>query len=118
MIICSVCFDLGETRELFFIPTEWSGKVGEFVLIQVKHFKIFYVLYQCLYRNMCTLNTIFLRFPSPRTAWHFSFPYIQLGIVLFIDREALAKQGDNALGSVRPSVRPCVCFSALSRLMS
>ena len=31
--------------------------------------------------------------------------------VVIIDREALAKQGDNALGSVRPSVRLFVCLS-------
>ena len=30
---------------------------------------------------------------------------------IFIDRVALAKQGDNALGSVRPSVRPFVSLS-------
>ncbi len=30
---------------------------------------------------------------------------------IFIDREALAKQGDNALGSVRPSVCPSVRLS-------
>ena len=36
-------------------------------------------------------------------------------IVIIIDREALAKKGDNALGSVRPSVCPFVCvFVCLS----
>ena len=30
--------------------------------------------------------------------------------------DGIAKQGDNALGSVRPSVCPSVCPSALSRL--
>ncbi len=29
---------------------------------------------------------------------------------IFIDCEALVKQGDNALGSVRPSIRPFVCL--------
>ena len=37
-------------------------------------------------------------------------------ILIIIDPEALAKQGDNALGSVCPLVRLCVCLSALSRL--
>ncbi len=32
---------------------------------------------------------------------------------LFIDRVALAKQGDNRIGSVRLSVRPSVCLSSL-----
>ncbi len=44
--------------------------------------------------------------------------------LLFSDRVALAKQGDNALGSIRPSVRlsvrpflgMCVCPSELSYL--
>ena len=39
---------------------------------------------------------------------------------IIIDRVAVAKQGDNALGSVRPSVRlwicVCVCLSELSCL--
>ncbi len=30
---------------------------------------------------------------------------------IFIDREALAKQGDNRIGTVRPSVRPFVGLS-------
>ncbi len=29
--------------------------------------------------------------------------------IIFIDRVALAKQGDYRIGSVRPSVRPFVC---------
>ncbi len=52
------------------------------------------------------------------------YEHVKLFYMIIIDREALAKQGDNALGSVRPSVRPsvrlsvrlCVCLSALSRL--
>ncbi len=42
-----------------------------------------------------------------------------IGHPLVIDREALVKQGDNALGSALPAVRlVCllVCMSALSRL--
>ncbi len=35
---------------------------------------------------------------------------------IFIDRVALAKQGDNALGSIRPSVRVSVRLRALSQL--
>ncbi len=31
-------------------------------------------------------------------------------VEIFIKRVALAKQGDNAVGSVHPSVRPCVCL--------
>ncbi len=31
---------------------------------------------------------------------------------VFINRKALAKQEDNALGSIRPSIRLCVCGSA------
>ena len=31
------------------------------------------------------------------------------GECIFIDRVALAKQGDNVIGSVRPSVCPSVC---------
>ena len=32
-------------------------------------------------------------------------------VFFIIDREALAKQGENALGSIHPSVRPSVCSS-------
>ena len=35
---------------------------------------------------------------------------------LIIDHVALAKQGDNALGSIRLSVRPSVCLFTLSYL--
>ncbi len=42
--------------------------------------------------------------------------HLDLEGVVIIDREALAKQGDNALGSVGLSVRLCVCLSAFSRL--
>ena len=38
--------------------------------------------------------------------------------LLIIDRIALAKEGDNTLGSVRLSVCPLVCLRALSRLTS
>ena len=45
---------------------------------------------------------------------------LDLDAGFFIDRIALAKQGDNRIGSVRPSVclsvRPSVCQSTLSRL--
>ena len=38
------------------------------------------------------------------------------GMFIFIDRIALVKQGDNRIGSVRPSVHPSVRQSTLSRL--
>ncbi len=37
----------------------------------------------------------------------------QEATTVFIDRIALSKQGDNALGSVRPSVRLDVCMHSL-----
>ena len=50
-----------------------------------------------------------------------NFKYVSPLITIFIiDRVALAKQGDNGIGSVRPSVRLFaylfVCLCALSRL--
>ncbi len=39
-----------------------------------------------------------------------------VSFVIIIDRVALAKQGDNALGSVRPCVRVSVRLRALSQL--
>ncbi len=56
------------------------------------------------------MNTLF---PVDRGPWktslsekNISFPQQK---AVIIDRVALAKQGDNALGSVRPSVRPFAC---------
>ena len=37
---------------------------------------------------------------------------------MFIDRKVLAKQGDSALGSVRPSVRLCVCCCVQQRAIT
>ncbi len=37
--------------------------------------------------------------------------YGTLGSDMFIDREALAKQGDNRIGNIRPSVLVWVCLS-------
>ena len=36
----------------------------------------------------------------------------KIGGVIFIDRIALAKQGDNVLAGVRPSIRLSVCPSS------
>ncbi len=50
--------------------------------------------------------------------WHIfcHFQQYRYTLTIFIDRVALAKQGDNALGSVRPSVCLSVCLCALSCL--
>ena len=45
-----------ENQGIIVISAQWSGKVKEFVLIQVKHCVIFYVLYQ----NKRIINQIFL----------------------------------------------------------
>ncbi len=53
-------------RIIFFISTEWSGKVREFVMIQVKHF---------VSKIICVLQIkFFLNFSSLRSARHLSFP--------------------------------------------